>query len=185
VAALRGGRGLDTGNPADDAHVAMDPTEAPAIALIQTLNPLLSALLAWPLLGEALRPSQVLGLVLGFTGVLICGLPRCTARAELPGLLADHPSECLPVRRHTLLPAFLPRDRAVARCHGNFSLRRRLPGTAILPGDLLDGRGPRERSPGIAWNTIAVSVGGLGAVFPDAHRRHRGARPVNFYLSPA
>src|SRR5947209_5741605 len=34
------------------AHVAMTRTEAAPIALIQTLNPLLSALLAWPLLGE-------------------------------------------------------------------------------------------------------------------------------------
>src|SRR4051794_4346077 len=41
------------------AHVAMTHTEAAPIALIQTLNPLLTAMLAWPLLGERLRPSQM------------------------------------------------------------------------------------------------------------------------------
>ena len=37
------------------AHYAMVHTGAAPIALVQTLNPLLTALLAWPLLGEALR----------------------------------------------------------------------------------------------------------------------------------
>src|SRR5580700_1568494 len=45
------------------AHVAMTRIEAAPIALIQTLNPLLCALFAWPILGERLRPAQVLGLV--------------------------------------------------------------------------------------------------------------------------
>ena len=41
---------------------------------------LLSALLAWPLLGEQLRPTQLLGLLLGFAGVvLILGLKALTA----------------------------------------------------------------------------------------------------------
>ena len=53
------------------AHVAMTRTEAAPIALIQTLNPLLSAAFAWPLLGERLRASQIAGLVLGFAGVLL------------------------------------------------------------------------------------------------------------------
>ncbi|HEX4173804.1 MAG TPA: DMT family transporter, partial [Acetobacteraceae bacterium] len=38
------------------AHYAMVHTAAAPIALVQTLNPLLTALLAWPLLGEPLRP---------------------------------------------------------------------------------------------------------------------------------
>src|SRR5208283_5484394 len=53
------------------AHVAMTRIPAAPIALIQTLNPLLCALLAWPLLGERLRLSQTLGLALGFAGVLL------------------------------------------------------------------------------------------------------------------
>ena len=73
------------------AHVAMTHTEAAPIALIQTLNPLLSAMLAWPLLGERMRPVQIVGLFLGFAGVLlILGLAALNSRAELSGLLGIH-----------------------------------------------------------------------------------------------
>ena len=59
----------------DTAHVAMTRMNAAPIALIQTLNPLLTAALAWPLLGERLRPRQFVGLALGTAGVvLVVGL---------------------------------------------------------------------------------------------------------------
>src|SRR5262245_30268655 len=53
------------------AHYAMVRVGAAQIALVQTLNPLLTALLAWPLLGERLRPLQWLGLLLGAAGVVL------------------------------------------------------------------------------------------------------------------
>jgi len=55
----------------DPAHVAMTRMHAAPIALIQTLNPLLTAALAWPLLHERLRPAQIAGLVLGMAGVVL------------------------------------------------------------------------------------------------------------------
>ena len=70
------------------AHAAMVHIGAAPIALIQTLNPLLTALFAWPLLGERLRPLQWLGLVLGAAGVvLIVGLAAARSPLELNGLL--------------------------------------------------------------------------------------------------
>ena len=70
------------------AHAAMVHIGAAPIALMQTLNPLLTALLAWPLLGERLRPLQWLGLVLGAAGVvLIVGLAAARSPLELNGLL--------------------------------------------------------------------------------------------------
>ena len=70
------------------AHYAMVHVGAAQIALVQTLNPLLTALLAWPLLGERLRPLQWLGLVLGAAGVvLIVGLAAAAGPLELHGLL--------------------------------------------------------------------------------------------------
>ncbi len=66
------------------AHYAMVHTGAAQIALVQTLNPLLTALLAWPVLGERLRPLQWLGLLLGATGVvLIVGLAALRSPVEL------------------------------------------------------------------------------------------------------
>ncbi len=68
----------------DPAHVAMTRMNAAPIALIQTLNPLLTAVLAWPLLGERLLPRQVLGLVLGTAGVaLIVGLAAARSTVQL------------------------------------------------------------------------------------------------------
>ena len=70
------------------AHVAMVHTPAAPIALIQTLNPLMTAVLAVPLLGERLRPLQWLGLLLGLAGVvLILGLAALHSRTQLNGLL--------------------------------------------------------------------------------------------------
>ena len=68
----------------DTAHVAMTRMNAAPIALIQTLNPLLTAALAWPLLGERLRPRQFVGLALGMAGVvLIVGLAATRSPVQL------------------------------------------------------------------------------------------------------
>ncbi len=68
----------------DPAHVAMTRMNAAPIALIQTLNPLLTAVLAWPLLGERLRPGQMVGLVLGVAGVvLVVGLAAAQSPLQL------------------------------------------------------------------------------------------------------
>jgi drug/metabolite transporter (DMT)-like permease len=68
----------------DPAHVAMTRMNAAPIALIQTLNPLLTAMLAWPLLGERLRPWQFVGLALGMAGVvLVVGLAAAQSPVQL------------------------------------------------------------------------------------------------------
>src|SRR5271165_6746654 len=70
------------------AHYAMVHVGAAQIALVQTLNPLLTALLAWPLLGERLRWLQWLGLFLGAAGVvLVVGLAAMRSPVEVNGLL--------------------------------------------------------------------------------------------------
>jgi drug/metabolite transporter (DMT)-like permease len=70
------------------AHKAMTRVPAAPIALIQTLNPLLTAALAWPVLGERLMPRQWLGLLLGAAGVvLIVGLAALRSRVEVHLLL--------------------------------------------------------------------------------------------------
>ncbi len=72
------------------AHVAMTRVPAAPIALIQTLNPLLTAALAWPVLGEKLRPVQWLGLLLGASGVvIIVGMAALHSRVELRLLLLN------------------------------------------------------------------------------------------------
>jgi drug/metabolite transporter (DMT)-like permease len=167
------------------AHVAMTHTEAAPIALIQTLNPLLSALLAWPLLGEQLRPAQILGLVLGFAGVLlILGLAALNSRAELPGLLgATAGVFCL--SGGTLY--FRRFCRAVPPLQG--AAVQFLASAIVCTGSamLLEIFWTDWNSgafAGIAWNTVAVSIGGMALYFLMLTRGTAARATVNFYLVP-
>jgi drug/metabolite transporter (DMT)-like permease len=167
------------------AHVAMTRTEAAPIALIQTLNPLLTASLAWPLLGERLRPSQILGLFLGLAGVLlILGLAALNSRAELPGLLAAT-AGVGSLSAGTLYYRHFCRDipplQGVAAqflasaivCTG-CAMALETPWTDWNPGAFA----------GIAWNTIAVSMGGMALYFLMLTRGSAARATVNFYLVP-
>jgi drug/metabolite transporter (DMT)-like permease len=167
------------------AHVAMTRTEAAPIALIQTLNPLLSALLAWPLLGERLRPSQILGLLLGFAGVLlILGVKALGSRAELPGLLSAIAGVCalsggtLYFRRFCRdvppLPGATVQFVASAVVCTACALVLEAPWTDWDAGAFL----------GITWNTVAVSIGGMALYFLMLTRGTAARATVNFYLVP-
>jgi drug/metabolite transporter (DMT)-like permease len=60
---------------------------AAPLALVQTINPILTALLGGPLLGEWLRVRQWLGLVLGAGGVgLVVGMAATSNSTEFYGL---------------------------------------------------------------------------------------------------
>jgi drug/metabolite transporter (DMT)-like permease len=167
------------------AHVAMVRSEAAPIALIQTLNPLLSALLAWPLLGEKLRPGQILGLLLGFAGVLlILGRAAMGSRAELPGLLGTIAG-------------------VGALCGGTLYYRRFCRDVPPLPGAMAQllaaaavcaGTAALLEPPwtdwdpvifgAIAWNAVVVSIGGMGLYFLMLSRGTAARATVNFYLVP-
>ncbi len=53
------------------AYLALEHLQAATMALIGALHPVITALLAGPILGERLRPVQWLGLALGIAGVVI------------------------------------------------------------------------------------------------------------------
>lgn len=167
------------------AHEAMTRTEAAPIALIQTLNPLFSAALAWPVLGERLRLSQVLGLLLGLAGVLlILGLAALSSRAELPGLLAATAGvftlSCgtLYFRRFCRdippLPGVTAQFLASAVVCTASAILLETPWTDWQPGAFM----------GIAWNTVAVSMGGMALYFLMLTHGTAARATVNFYLVP-
>jgi drug/metabolite transporter (DMT)-like permease len=167
------------------AHVAMTRIEAAPIALIQTLNPLLCALLAWPLLNERLRPLQLLGLVLGFAGVLlILGLAALNSRTQLPDLfgaiagVTTLSGGTLYFRRFCrdipALPGAAAQFLASAIvCTGSAALLEHF-WTDWNPGAFA----------GIAWNTAAVSMGGMALYFLMLTRGTAARATVNFYLVP-
>jgi drug/metabolite transporter (DMT)-like permease len=167
------------------AHVAMTRTAAAPIALIQTLNPLFSALLAWPLLGERLRLSQILGLFLGLAGVLlILGLAAVNSRAELPSLLATTASVCA-LSGGTLYYRRFCRD--VPPLQGAtaqfLACAFVCTGTAMLLEAFWSDWSFLAFA-GIAWNTVAVSIGGMALYFLMLAHGTAARATVNFYLVP-
>jgi drug/metabolite transporter (DMT)-like permease len=167
------------------AHYAMVHTGAAQIALVQTLNPLLTALLAWPLLGERLRPLQWLGLLLGAAGVvLIVGLAAAASPVQFNGLL-------------------LTAGGVVGLCGGTLYFGRFCRGVPILEGTtaqllaaaaacvaataLLETPHADWTEAAIAavlWNAAAVSLGGMALYYLMLVRGTAARATANFYLVP-
>lgn len=167
------------------AHVAMTRVPAAPIALIQTLNPLLTAALAWPVLGEKLRPVQWLGLLLGATGVvIIVGMAALHSRVELRLLLLN------------VLGVF-------ALCSGTLYFGRFCRGVPLLEGTTVqfiasavaclaamavfetphaDWTAGAVAS--VAWNAAFVSLGGMVLYFVMLRRGTAARATANFYLMP-
>lgn len=167
------------------AHYAMVHSGAAQIALVQTLNPLLTALLAWPLLGERLRALQWLGLLLGAAGVvLIVGLAAMQSPVQLHGLL-------------------LTAGGVVGLCGGTLYFGRFCRGTPLLEGtavQLLAATVAALVATGIfeaphadwttgaiaatLWNAVAVSLGGMALYYFMLARGTAARATANFYLVP-
>lgn len=167
------------------AHYAMVHIGAAPIALVQTLNPLLTALLAWPLLGEPLRSLQWLGLVLGAGGVvLIVGLAAARSHVELNGLL-------------------LTAAGVVGLCSGTLYFGRFCRGVPILEGTTVQllaaaiacvaatalfetphAEWTAGAIAAVLWNAAAVSLGGMALYYLMLVRGTAARATANFYLVP-
>jgi drug/metabolite transporter (DMT)-like permease len=167
------------------AHYAMVRVGAAPIALVQTLNPLLTALLAWPLLGERLRPLQWLGLVLGAAGVtLIVGLAAISSPVELNGLL-------------------LAAAGVMGLCGGTLYFGKFCRGVPILEGTAVQllaaavacvaamavfetphADWTKAAVAAVLWNAGAVSLGGMALYYLMLARGTAARATANFYLVP-
>jgi drug/metabolite transporter (DMT)-like permease len=167
------------------AHVAMTRIAAAPIALIQTLNPLLCALLAWPLLGERLRPAQILGLGLGFAGVLlILGLAALNSRAQLPDMLGAIAGVTSLAGGTLYFRRFCRDVPALPGAAAQFLASAIVcTGSAMLLEHFWTDWNPGAFA-GIAWNTAAVSIGGMALYFLMLTRGTAARVTVNFYLVP-
>ena len=167
------------------AHYAMVHIGAAQIALVQTLNPLLTALLAWPLLGEKLRPLQWLGLLLGAAGVvLVLGLAASRSPVEFNGLL-------------------LTAAGVVGLCGGTLYFGRFCRGVPMLEGTTVQLVAAAAacvaatavfETPhavwnaaaiaAVLWNAAAVSLGGMALYYLMLVRGTAARATANFYLVP-
>jgi drug/metabolite transporter (DMT)-like permease len=167
------------------AHYAMVHVGAAQIALVQTLNPLLTALLAWPVLGEKLRPLQWLGLLLGATGVvLIVGMAALRSPVQLHGLLLTA-GGVLGLSSGTLY--FGRFCRGVPMLEGT-TVQFAAAAVACVAATFLF-ETPHAVWNGVAiaalaWNVVAVSLGGMALYYFMLSHGTAARAAANFYLVP-
>lgn len=167
------------------SHWGIVRTGAAPLALVQTLNPILTALLGGPLLGEWLRARQWLGLVLGAAGVgLVVGMAAFGNTTQFDGL-AVGAGGVLALTAGTLYYARFCRDVPL------------LPGTTVqfISASVVCAvltllfETPRATWTGTAvaallWNAGPVSFGGMAIYFLMLTRGTAARTTSNFYLVP-
>ena len=167
------------------AHWGMVRVGAAPMALVQTLHPLLTALLAGPLLGEWLRLRQWLGLCMGAAGVaLVVGLAAVDSRAQLDGL-AVGAAGVIALTAGTLYFGRFCRD--VPLLPGSAVQFVAAAAVSILATSLFET--PRldwteTAVAAIAWNAGVVSLGGMALYFLMLKEGTAARATANFYLVP-
>jgi drug/metabolite transporter (DMT)-like permease len=167
------------------AHWGMVRVGAAPMALVQTLHPLLTALLAGPLLGEWLRLRQWLGLVLGAAGViLVVGLAAAESAAQFDGL-AVGAAGVLALTAGTLYFGRFCRDMPLLAG----SAVQFLAAAAVSIIATLLFETPRldwthTALAAIAWNAGIVSLGGMALYFFMLKEGTAARATANFYLVP-
>ena len=166
-------------------HVGLLLAPAAQIALVQSLTPLLTAVLGVALLHEQLRPRQWFGLALGMAGVgLVVGYAALQSTSRFQGLVL----------------AFVG---VLALVAGTLYFGRFCRGVPLLPGATVQflaaavvaalGAALLETAradwtagtiAAIAWNTVMVSLGGMGLYFAMLARGSAARVSANFYLVP-
>jgi drug/metabolite transporter (DMT)-like permease len=166
-------------------HVGLLIAPAAHIALVQSLTPLLTAALGVMLLHERLRGAQWLGLALGLIGVgLVVGEAALESDARLQGLVL----------------AFIG---VLGLVSGTLYFGRFCRGMPLLPGAtaqflsaavvaslgalLLEtphADWTESTIAAVTWNTVMVSLGGMGLYSAMLVRGSVAATSANFYLVP-
>jgi drug/metabolite transporter (DMT)-like permease len=166
-------------------HVGLLMAPAAQIALVQSLTPLLTAILGVALLHEHLRPRQWLGLALGMAGVgLVVGHAALESASRFQGLLLAFVGVLGLVAGTLYFGRFC---RGVALLPGAAAQFVSASGVSALGAWLLET--PRaEWTNGtiaaVAWNTFMVSLGGMGLYFAMLARGSAARVSANFYLVP-
>lgn len=166
------------------AYTAMQHLNSATMALIQSLQPLVVALAAGPLLGERFRPGQWLGFVLGIVGVaLVVGL-KAASGAETLGLawgflaigffIAGTLYYSRFCKAAPLLPANLVQLAAGAAGAWLLVGLFESPRAEWTPAALIS----------LVYLIVVVSVGGMVLLFYLLKTGSAGKVSANFYLTP-
>jgi drug/metabolite transporter (DMT)-like permease len=166
-------------------HVGMVRENVAVMALVQSLGPLLIALSAVPLLGERLRPSQWLGLILGTLGVVLVVAPRALEspagwRALALGLVGTLglAGGTVYFRRFCQdIPLLLATTVQVAAGAA-------LTAALALGFEHLNAVWTFPAVASVAWNVLVVSIGAMALYYYMLAHGTAGRVAANFYLVP-
>jgi drug/metabolite transporter (DMT)-like permease len=166
-------------------HIGLLTTPSAQIALVQSLTPLLTAVLGVFLLREPLRPLQAVGLLLGVAGV---------------GLVVGHAAFTSATQFHGLLLAFVG---VLGIVFGTLYFGRFCRDVPLLPSAMAQfvaatvttwvGAWLLETPHAVwnvlsieatAWNTVMVSLGGMALYFLMLAKGSAARTSANFYLVP-
>jgi drug/metabolite transporter (DMT)-like permease len=166
-------------------HVGLLSAPSAQIALVQSLTPLLTAIFGVALLHESLHRRQWFGLALGLAGVgLVVGQAALESSARFQGLVLAFVGVLGLVsgtlyfgrfcRGVPLLPSATVQfiSAALVACIGSVTLetpRVEWAASAVAA---------------VAWNTVMVSLGGMGLYFAMLARGTAARTSANFYLVP-
>jgi drug/metabolite transporter (DMT)-like permease len=166
-------------------HVGLLLAPAAQIALVQSLTPLLTAILGVVLLHEQLSARQWVGLALGMTGVgLVVGHAAFENAARFEGLILAFVGVLGLVAGTLYFGRFC---RGVPLLQGATAQFASASAVSALGTWLLETPHAVWTTGTIAaigWNTVMVSLGGMGLYFAMLARGTAARASANFYLVP-
>lgn len=166
-------------------HVGLTLVGAAPLALVQSLTPLLTAVLSVVVLGERLGASQWLGLVLGVVGVaLVVGLEAAASTARLDGLLLGGLGVLGLVAGTLWFGRFCRGVPLLAGATAQFLAAALVSALGAVLFERMHAEWTPATIAAVAWNTAAVSLGGMGLYFYLLTRGTAARTTANFYLIP-
>jgi drug/metabolite transporter (DMT)-like permease len=166
-------------------HVGLTLVGAAPLALVQSLTPLLTAALGVVVLGERLGALQWLGLVLGVVGVaMVVGLEAAESTARLDGLLLGGVGVLGLVAGTLWFGRFCRGVPLLAGATAQFVAAALVSALVAVLFERMHADWTPATVAAVAWNTAAVSLGGMGLYFFLLARGTAARTTANFYLIP-
>lgn len=166
-------------------HVGLTMTAAAPIALVQSLTPVLTGLAGVVLLHERLWSLQWLGLMLGVAGVaLVVGLQAAQSVVRADGMLLAFVGVLGLVSGTIWFRRFCREVPALPGATAQFVAAAAVGwvGMALIERPHADWTWSTVAA--VAWNTVAVSLGGMALYFFMLARGPAARTTANFYIVP-
>jgi drug/metabolite transporter (DMT)-like permease len=166
-------------------HVGLLMAPAAQIALVQSLTPLLTSVFGVALLHEHLRPRQLFGLVLGMAGVgLVVGHAALESASRFQGLVLAFVGVLGLVAGTLYFGRFCRGVPLLQSATAQFISAAAVSAAGAWLLETPTADWTEGTIAAIAWNTVMVSLGGMGLYFAMLARGTAARASANFYLVP-